>query len=229
MVFTMNSRADTFYDTSLTNPPGVYFGGGNANSNFTVGTGGGIELGLSVIDRFVGPIDPGAGSNVYQVSPGTLGLPHSGSIWGFDFSVNTQYSGGGLVLDRFTYAMTITDLTTSNTGPTFNPVTAISDDSGYGASGKTAGVNTATEWGAQNSESLSFAGFLPGFNPNAPDLYEITLDAYNADSTLADQVTVFANAGPPVPEPSSIILFGSLAIGVLLLGRKRFATLKSSL
>src|ERR1035438_3542849 len=85
-----NSKADiTTFDTSLTSPPGVYFGSGNANTNFTAETNGTTELGLSVIQRYVGPIDPGAGSNVYQVSPGAITVPSkTGSSWGFDFSVN---------------------------------------------------------------------------------------------------------------------------------------------
>src|SRR5580692_3300115 len=117
-----NSKADVMtFDTSLTSPPGVYFGTGNANSNFTTETDGTTELGLSVIQRFVGPIDPGAGSNVYQVSPGVTTVPtKTGSWWGFDFSINTQYNGGTDVLANFTYSLNITDLTTSNVGPTFD-------------------------------------------------------------------------------------------------------------
>jgi hypothetical protein len=54
-----NSKADTMtFDTALTSP-GLYFGTGNMNSNFTTETNGTTELGLSVIQRYVGPIDPG--------------------------------------------------------------------------------------------------------------------------------------------------------------------------
>jgi hypothetical protein len=86
----------------------------------------------------VGPIDPGAGSNVYQVSPGPTTVPgKTGSSWGFDFSVNTQYSGGTDVLGDFTYSLNITDLTTNNAGPTFNPFVSILDNTGFGSTGKT--------------------------------------------------------------------------------------------
>lgn len=228
-----NSKADVMtFDTSLTSPPGVYFGTGNANSNFTTETDGTTELGLSVITRYVGPIDPGAGSNVYQVSPGATTVPgKTGSSWGFDFSINTQYNGGSDVLDAFAYSLNITDLTTGNVGPTFNPVLLIGDNTGYGSTGATPNTtNIATQWGTQNSEALSFAGFLPGYNINATDEYQITLSELNLTTgDVIETDTVFANAGPPVPEPTSIFLFGTLALGVLVLGRRRLSATKPTL
>ncbi len=229
------SRADIVtYDTSLASPPGLYFGIGNTNSNFTVATSGNNELGLSVIQRYVGAIDPGAGSNVYQVTPGVTTAPgnNGGSTWGVDFSVNTQYNpgtgSGSAVLGDFRYAITIQDLTQpAISGPfvtPFDPVRGIPDDNGYGPSGVTNGVNITTQWGAQNSEAPSFAFFLPAFQINAPDLYQITLSEYDGRGALVDQDTVFANAGPPVPEPTSVVLLGTLALGAFVLGRRKLAT-----
>jgi hypothetical protein len=226
------SKADVIaFDTSLTSPPGVYFGTGNANTNFTTATNGTTELGLSVIERFLGPIDPGAGSNVYQVSPGPTAVAgKTGSSWGFDFSINTQYNGGTAVLDNFKYTLTITDLTTSTSGPTFNPVTAIGDNTGFGSGGATPNTtDSATQWGTQNSESLSFAGFLPGYNENATDLYQITLSELNSDNRVIETDTVFANAGAPVPEPTSVVLLGTLALGVLVLSRRRLSGARPTL
>jgi hypothetical protein len=202
-------QADTLtYDTSLVSPPGFYNGTGNANTNFTVDTAGDLELGLSVIDRFVGPIDPGAGSNIYAVTPSAGPL----ADWDFAFSVNTQAGGGSDVLGTDLYALTVQDITASTTGPTFDPVRIIGDDSGYGASGKTAGVNLATEWGAQNDENLGFAGFLPGFNPNSPDLYKITLSAFTQGDVLIGSVSVYANAATPEPKYVSLMGLGMLAL-----------------
>ncbi len=233
IMFGPNSKADvTTFDTSLTSPPGVYFGTGNANTNFTTVTNGTTELGLSVITRFIGPIDPGAGSNVYAVSPGaTTAGGHTGSSWGFDFSINTQYNGGSDVVGDFTYSLNITDLTSGNVGPTFNPITSIPDNTGFGSTGKTANtLDAATQWGAQNSEALSFVGFLPGYDINAADLYQITLTQLDANGRVIETDQVFANAtGAPVPEPTSIVLFGTLAVGALLLGRRRLSAAKPTL
>lgn len=228
------SRADIMTDTSLS-APGLYFGTGNAglNRNFTVATNGTTELGLSVIQRYVGPIDPGVNSNTYRVTPGvSAAAPSGGSTWGVDFSVNTRYNGGGAVLGNFTYTITIQDLTQLGiSGPfitPFDPVRGIPDNTGYGSSGPTAGVDVTTQWGAQNSEAPSFGFFLPGFDINAPDLYEITLSEYNSDSRVVDQVTVFANAAP-VPEPTSVLLLGTLAFGAFVAGRRRLAATKPTL
>ncbi|MBZ5621880.1 MAG: PEP-CTERM sorting domain-containing protein [Acidobacteriia bacterium] len=207
------TAATILLDTSLS-PPGFYNGGGNVNSNFTVSQDGVTELGLSIILRHVGPINPGAGSNVYTIPTGTdsKGI----SLWGFSFSVNTRYNGGLAVLGEFNYTLNVTDLTTGNIGPTLEPVRLIPDDSGYGLSGKTAGVTPSTEWGAQNSETPSFPGFLSEFDPNAHDLYKITLSQQSLDGlTTLGTVSVFANAtGEPVPEPAT---FGLIGLGLVTL------------
>src|SRR4051812_2046285 len=87
------ANAAIITDTSL-NSPGVYFGSGNVNSGFTVDRTGSVETGLSAIERFAGPITP-TGS-VYNVSTGPTGEPgHTGSDWGFVFSVNLNADGNG--------------------------------------------------------------------------------------------------------------------------------------
>jgi hypothetical protein len=215
MMFAPSGRADVLtYDTSLVSPPGFYNGTGNANSNFTVDTAGDLELGLSIINRFVGPIDPGAGSNVYAVTPSAGPL----ADWDFAFSVNTQAGGGSDVLGDDTYSLTVQDITASTSGPTFDPVRSIPDDSGYGSSGKTAGVDVTTEWGAQNDENLGFAGFLPGFNANNPDLYKITLSAFDANDDLVGSVSVYANA-QATPEPKYLSLMGLGMFALVFLAR----------
>jgi hypothetical protein len=213
MLFAASGRADVLtYDTSLVSPPGFYNGTGNANSNFTVDTAGNLELGLSIIQRFVGPIDPGAGSNTYTVTP-SAGLLAN---WDFAFSVNTQAGGGTEVLGDYLYSMTVQDITAS-TSSTFNPV-LIPDDSGYGATGKTTKVGLSTEWGAQNDENLGFAGFLPGFNPNNPDLYKITLSAFTPNDVLIGSVSVYANA-QATPEPKYLSLIGLGMFALVLIAR----------
>jgi len=102
-------------------------------------------------------------------------------------------------------------------------VTQTADDSGFGPSGKTAGVDVNTEWGAQNSENPGFAGFLPGFNANNHDLYKITLTATTQNGAPVGSVSVFADA-TVVPEPASVLLVG-LGIGTFVLTtRKRRAS-----
>jgi len=210
--------ATILFDTPLVSPPGLYFGNGNSNSNFTISTDGVTELGLSVLLRYVGPIDPGAGSDVYRVPTGPPPSPRTGAAWGFVFSVNTRYQGGNALLGDFQYALTVVDLTTNTVGPTIDPVRGIVDNAGFGAAGKTAGVSLTTEWGAQNSEALSFPSFLPGFSANAPDLYQITLTQLSADGqTTLGSVTVFADATAPEPATWGLLIIGALMAGLLCL------------
>jgi hypothetical protein len=190
------------YDNSLA-APGFYNGTGNANSNFTVATNGNMELGLSATLRFIGPIDPGAGSNIYTVPTGTSG---GDALWNFGFSVNTdRYGLGAGFLDNYTYLLSILALT-HNTWVSGDPL-SIKYNSFY----STGGIKR----GFQNSENISFAGSL--FDPNANDSYQITLSAFQAGLAV-DSVTIEVNA---VPEPSTVGLLAVLLLGLGIAARKR--------
>lgn len=203
--------ATTVYDSPLASPPGVFFGSGNPNSNFTVTDVGNVELGQSAIIRFVGPVDPGVGSNVYNVPTGATSVPtKTGAAWGVDFSINVANGGGTANLSGFTALWTLTDVGNGTTG-SFNPL-LIPDNALFGS--------PATA--AQNSEALSFASIAaafgdPGFDLNANDTYDFTLELFDVTGApvAENSIVVVAGTGAPVPEPSSIALFGA---GLLALG-----------
>jgi hypothetical protein len=210
--------AGTIDNTSLVNPPGVYAGTGNANTNWTVSTTGNQELGLTFNVRGVGTINPG-NSNVYALSTGAGPL----SPDDFGFSVNMQAGGGSAILAPTLFFMQVKDLTAGTSGPIFDPVRLIPDDAGYGASGKTNGVNTLTEWGAENYENFGFAGFLPGFNASNKHVYQVNFwdtnlqgVTLNSDSIIGD-----ATGGTASPEPTTLLLTG-LGLGAIgMIYRKR--------
>jgi hypothetical protein len=224
--------AATFFNSSLTSPPGVYFGAGNSNSNFTVDRTGNVELGLSAIERFVGPIVP-TGST-YNVSTSATAEPgKTGSDWGFVFSVNINADGTDTKhnLSNITAILGLQDIANGTTG-SFN-IGLIPDNTLYGASGTcypSILCSTASNYAFQNSETLSFASIAgalsdPGFNYAMDNTYIFTLSLYNNLSSgsliSSDQITVVAGRGAQVPEPLTISLFAAGLVGAGALRRRK--------
>jgi hypothetical protein len=231
---TITAQAGVVDNTSLANPPGVYFGGGNANSNFTVSTTGSVELGLSAITRYVGPVVPVG--NEYDVATGATVVPlKSGSAWGFVFSVNLNADGSGLLnLSDITTKLTMNDVGQGTTG--FFDVLGIPDNARYGAGGActpTVAVPcgpASSYFAFQNSEALSFAAVAaalgdPGYDINADDTYIFKLDVFNNAGALlgTDTIKVVAGKGAAVPEPITLSLFGVGIAGIAVTRRRKKA------
>ncbi|HEX5228309.1 MAG TPA: PEP-CTERM sorting domain-containing protein [Bryobacteraceae bacterium] len=218
--------ASEVFDSSLASPPGVYFGSGNVNSGFTVldstNTDGSVlELGLSAIQRFVGPITPS--TNDYDVSTSAGPL----ASWDFVFSVNTNATGltNGDVLGDYTYNLSILDENNGHSA-SFNP-TLLPDNAQYGADacpGSGCAYNPLNS-GMQNAENLGFS-FLStplGFDASSTDTYQITLSANPISGTNTDPavtIQVFPQ-NVATPEPSTIGLTVALMAGMVFLYRRR--------
>lgn len=216
-----SASAATFLDTSLTDPPGVYFGSGNANSHFTVDRSGSFEIGLSAITRFQGPITPVG--NVYDVPTGATTVPgKTGSAWGFVFSINNDYNGASDIAvantNNFNYKLTLQDVSLGTTG-FFDP-NIIPDNS-----------RNADNTAFQNSETLSFSSIRallgdPMYDLNANDTYIFTLDVLDkvtGASLASNSITVVAGTGAPtaVPEPLTLSLFAAGLLGAGALRRRK--------
>ena len=61
--------------------PDVIFGAGNVNSNWTVNTDNGVEVGLRAKNRTTGEFGQVGTSNVYNQQAGTTG---SGALWNYE-------------------------------------------------------------------------------------------------------------------------------------------------
>ncbi|MBA2590517.1 MAG: PEP-CTERM sorting domain-containing protein [Alphaproteobacteria bacterium] len=227
------ANAATTFNTSLASPPGVYFGAGNSNGNFTVDRTGNVELGLSAIERYVGPIVP-TGST-YNVSTAATAEPgKTGSDWGFVFSVNINADGTETKhnLSNITAILGLQDIAKGTTG-SFD-LALIPDNSLYGAGGKcfpSSSCNVASNYAFQNSETLSFgsiAGALgdPTFDYTMNNTYIFTLSLYNNLSggslISSDQITVIAGRGAAaVPEPLTLSLFAAGLVSAGALRRRK--------
>jgi hypothetical protein len=206
------AQADTIsYNSSLIDPPGVYFGSGNPNTGWTVNeTTGGIELGLDVLKRKQSAVAPTTG-NVYYVDTGYYSYTSDFctgicAIWNFSFSVNLQADTASTAYDRSNITA---NLFVQNLG---NGTTLSFDPN---LIGDNASVDVYT---FQNSENLSFFSGAPGwsFDPLADDTYIITLSLFGpqGENLGAIEEIVIAGAGA-APIPAALPLFAS---GLGLLG-----------
>jgi len=230
-LFTGAAQAAVVDDTSLASPPGVYFGSGNSNTHFTVSTTGSVELGLSAITRFVGPVVPTG--DTYDVATGATSVPgKTGSAWGFVFSVNLNADGNGtLNLSDITTKLTLNDVGLGTTG-SFD-VLGIPDNAEFGTGGVCApafACGPASGFSAfQNSEALSFAAIAAlldsGYDINANDTYIFTLEAFDHAGALlgTNTINVVAGTGAAIPEPVTLSLFGAGVAGMAVLRRRKKA------
>ncbi len=146
--------------------------------------------------------------------PGAIG---GDATWDFAFSVNTHAGATtGDTLSTYTYLLTITDLTTSVTN-SFSP-TLIPDNAPVGTAACHGCTYNGANFGMQNAENLSFTGVFPGFNPNAPDTYQITLAANSATNSSSVQINVLVAA----PEPGTWLMpAAGIPIAAFFRRRKR--------
>lgn len=214
------------------NNPSWYNGTGNPQGGWTVSTGSGIEIGLRAkyrnVDSVIHTSDDDysvliGGCTTPACTGGGAAHPNY-ALWNYEFSIDLRPNGVGTLTLADIATNTILTVTDSE-GHTasINPLTHWGDDTGFGsgldgANGVTSTgkhkPETTTDWGVQNSENLGF-GDSPlnaFFNPNASDTYSFQLQVINNAGTVlaTDDMEVQAT-----PEPSAVILFGTLLTLVL--------------
>jgi opacity protein-like surface antigen len=176
--------------------PGVYYGTGNLNGDFTVDTESGVEVGLR--------------AHIYQQNPtdpvGDLYTFALGNVLSFDYSVNPDVGESQISLASVTALLTITDLA-NGVVRSFDPSLAVLGNA----------TNAGAPGGYQNSERLSFGFVDPSYNSNQNNTFNVNLTLSNvpAAGTISVTELIQQGSGFAVPEPSSwaLMILGLGGVG----------------
>ncbi|HEY2827114.1 MAG TPA: hypothetical protein VGJ04_05890, partial [Pirellulales bacterium] len=189
--------------TPPADPHRLYFGTGNLDESFVIGTSGPIELGLRAHVRFSNVTNYQGGGNYGDFDAGNFGTVIAPrASWNFDYSINTDVNGAGgtlagalasgihflLLVDNdpsggtnFVAVDPFLDVTTVNDNGygTNSLKSTVVDPGNPGHPGEGSfAVFGATNNVAQNSENEGFNGWgTPGFDPTVSGDYEIRLEA----------------------------------------------------
>ena len=197
-----NAAGVTTYDTSLPNPPGVFFGTGNFNDGYAVTTDGALSIGLK--SKITG--DPND-----TITP--VGDDYSialGKNVSFDYAV---IPGSTTQLANATATLTILDV---GTGQTFSfdpsPATVTDDKTSNGA--------------YENSEQLAFFP-ADGFSLTQNGTYDVTLTltgVQGIDGAVSVEDVITYGSGA-VPEPASwaLMILGLGGVGGALRRNRKSA------
>jgi hypothetical protein len=191
-----HAQAVSVPDTSLADPPGVFFGHGNFNTHYAVTTDDGIEIGLKSKIRGDASDSIVPAGDVYTIA--------AGNKVSFDYSVNPNVGGSLVDLSNVSALITILN---EGTGQTFSfDPGAVGDDS------RAAG-------GYQNSEQLAF--FPVGFTTTSQFTYDVTLSLTNVGAnhdSFSTTNIIKIGSGDAVPEPMTwaLMLVGFGGIGATL-------------
>lgn len=223
------------YDQTIT----AIFGTGNPNGGWAADTNNNIELGLRAKNRTTGAT-PDSNNGIYTFATGVDPAHTNRALWNFEFSINSDVSGmpgpttGNSLVDYVFVLSVDTDPSQGTNFTTFNPVSAIPDNSmGNNGTANGAGVETGPGSAfmfniAQNSENITFSAFGSG-DPNADATYDYRLAAYAIGDTMflhplafiSIQVIV-GDGGARVPDSGTTVAM----LGVGLLGMAGFGLRK---
>lgn len=197
--------------------PGVYFGTGNPNGDWTIDTANGIELGLRAKEYKGATLDGSSGT--YFAAAGLYSGPgNARATWNYEFSVNI---GTHSFTEGLRFELGVDHDPSAGQNFTFvDPRTWWAD-------------NAMVANGFQNSQNVIFQPFLglccgtPGgaFDVNQNGVYSFVLNAYDANNGLLASTSMNVQVGQvaavPEPETYALMLAGLGLVGFIARRRSR--------
>lgn len=204
--------------------PGVYFGSGNINGNWTIDTSNDVEVALRIKNRGTGATIDGS-SGIYRADPGLCNPICSGgpkAAWNYEFSVNTQAGGGNLDLTQVFAILEVDTDASAGTSFTALDLFANWNDNSYWSGTRRVGAGPALagEYGVQQSANPLFGNSGFGFLPGA-GLYDLRLSVYANNSGVQGALLASTSTQVAIPEPGSLALAGLALAGLATLRRRR--------
>ena len=172
--------------------PGVYFGTGNVNGDWTINTGNAGELALRAKVRF-GPTLDGTSGTYFADAGNDPSTSLYRAKWNFEYSVNSTGKTG------YTYWLGIDNDLSAGTNFSFTNLSSISAFLSQPPTGFT---------GFQDSSNIGFVTTPGGpYNINANGLYTYVLQA-RRDGQVVDSIGMNVQVGP-IPEPETYALMAA--------------------
>ncbi|MBT9501520.1 MAG: PEP-CTERM sorting domain-containing protein [Burkholderiaceae bacterium] len=188
--------------------PGVYFGTGNVNGNWTIDTDSGVEVALRAKNRqTLQTIDGSGGTYMAELGACLTCTGAPKAMWSYEFSVNSGSLSG------VTYLLGIDH--DPSAGVSYSWV----DPAAHWADNAIAPVPFN---GFQNSQNVLFASTPGGpFDVNMAGLYSVTLQAWNNTSMLASTTMNVQVGAVPEPETYALMFAGLGVLGFVARRRNR--------
>ena len=170
--------------------PGVYFGTGNVNGDWTINTGNAGELALRAKVRF-GPTLDGTSGTYFADAGNDPSTSSYRAKWNFEYSVNSTGKTG------YSYWLGVDNDLSAATNFSFINLSNISGFLSQPPTGFT---------GFQDSSNIGF-GNTPGgpYNINSDGIYSFVLQARRNNEIVVDSVRINVQVGP-IPEPETYAL-----------------------